>query len=543
MIGSTASADKNSLDTGTLGWSGLDNQADFKVEHSGVGLSMSPSLNTNILTSAAMTLPSALMSLGSSGSASSTTYAAISDGSVVIRDQAQQQQDVATLSRDVEHANNTLSPIFNKEKEQQRLRQAQLIGEIGGQVMDIVRTQGELDAEKEAVKSGQSKVARPSDSDSDQLWADYKQALTETQSYKDVMKTYGTGSSLQQAAQAATAAVQALAGGDIQQAIASGAAPYLAQLVKDATLPKVGTPTASQTAANLMGHAIVGAVVAQLSGKDAAAGAVGAVGGEFAAKYIRETLFDGRAVSDLTESEKQSLSALSTLAAGLASGLVSETTSGAASGAAAGKNAVENNALAIPVPPPPVAGTNTGDAVTEANQTLASALDKKLNELGEAIDKATDCSFGRACSSDDSGQTDGPNVAGNLTDAEKTELGGTETGAPMPPENDPNQNNEEPVQNLNQKQESAIKKIDNTIKNALKDHDITGTLKDMDGNPVPKENSGYWDHMQEMQNTLRGLRNHADTLKNVNNPEAQAAYGRATDAINKIESALKGNGI
>ena len=39
----------------------------------------------------------------------------------------------------------------------------------------------------------------------------------------------------------------------------------------------------------------------------------------------------------------------------------------------------------------------------------------------------------------------------------------------------------------------------------------------------PKENGGYWDHMQEMQNTLRGLRNHADTLKNVNNPEAQAA--------------------
>ncbi len=35
----------------------------------------------------------------------------------------------------------------------------------------------------------------------------------------------------------------------------------------------------------------------------------------------------------------------------------------------------------------------------------------------------------------------------------------------------------------------------------------------MDGKPVPKENGGYWDHMQEMQNTLRGLRNHADTLK------------------------------
>lgn len=65
----------------------------------------------------------------------------------------------------------------------------------------------------------------------------------------------------------------------------------------------------------------------------------------------------------------------------------------------------------------------------------------------------------------------------------------------------------------------------------------------MGGSPVPEESGGYWGHIQEMQNTLRGLRNHAETLKNVNNPEAQAAYGRATDAINNIKSALKGYGI
>jgi len=83
------------------------------------------------------------------------------------------------------------------------------------------------------------------------------------------------------------------------------------------------------------------------------------------------------------------------------------------------------------------------------------------------------------------------------------------------------------------------------IKNSIKDHDITGTLKDMDSNPIIKPDSGgkYWNHMKEMQDTLNGLRNHANTLKNVNNPEAQAAYGRATDAINKLESAIKGHGI
>lgn len=70
-----------------------------------------------------------------------------------------------------------------------------------------------------------------------------------------------------------------------------------------------------------------------------------------------------------------------------------------------------------------------------------------------------------------------------------------------------------------------------------------GTLKVMDENPVTKPNGGYWDHMQEMNNTLRGLRNNAETLKNINNPEAQAAYNRAIQAIDKIESSIKGYGI
>ncbi|MGE8278448.1 hypothetical protein ACQKSM_15630, partial [Erwinia amylovora] len=49
-------------------------------------------------------------------------------------------QDVAGLSRDVEHANQTLSPIFNKEKEQQRLQEAQKISEIALQAADIAAT-------------------------------------------------------------------------------------------------------------------------------------------------------------------------------------------------------------------------------------------------------------------------------------------------------------------------------------------------------------------------------------------------------------------
>ncbi|WP_224718507.1 polymorphic toxin type 25 domain-containing protein [Pectobacterium versatile] len=153
---------------------------------------------------------------------------------MLLRDTAKQVQDITTLSRDVEHANNALSPIFNKEKEQKRLKQAQLIGEIGAQVMDIVRTEGELKAQKAAEAKGDAKVNRPQDGDSVALWEAYKKALTESPTYKAEMQKYGTGSDFQRAAQAATAAIQALAGGDIQKAISTASAASGAQSGRNA---------------------------------------------------------------------------------------------------------------------------------------------------------------------------------------------------------------------------------------------------------------------------------------------------------------------
>lgn len=91
---------------------------------------------------------------------------------------------------------------------------------------------------------------------------------------------------------------------------------------------------------------------------------------------------------------------------------------------------MKNNALAIPVPPPPVTGTNTGDAVSEANLTMASALNKKLKEIGESFDEATQCMFGRACSSEDDKKENQPNSGKDLTDEGKAELGGTGSGTP-----------------------------------------------------------------------------------------------------------------
>ncbi|EKN4117466.1 hemolysin, partial [Yersinia enterocolitica] len=130
-----ATADKNTLDTGTLGFSNIGNKTDFKVEHQSVGISTGGNIGGQFVGNMANGL---LVGANNEGHADSTTHAAVSDGTITVRDTEKQQQNVADLSRDVEHANNALSPIFDKEKEQNRLREAQLIGEIGSQVSDVI---------------------------------------------------------------------------------------------------------------------------------------------------------------------------------------------------------------------------------------------------------------------------------------------------------------------------------------------------------------------------------------------------------------------
>ncbi|ENO4074811.1 contact-dependent inhibition effector tRNA nuclease [Escherichia coli] len=553
VIASTATADKNSLDTGTLGFSDIHNEADYKVSHSGISLSGGGSFGDKFQGN----MPGGMISAGGhSGHAEGTTQAAVADGTITIRDRDNQKQNLANLSRDPAHANDSISPIFDKEKEQRRLQTVGLISDIGSQVADIARTQGELNA----LKAAQDKYGPvPADATEEQRQA-YLAKLRDTPEYKKEQEKYGTGSDMQRGIQAATAALQGLVGGNMAGALAGASAPELANIIGH----HAGID--DNTAAKAIAHAILGGVTAALQGNSAAAGTIGAGTGEVIASAIAKSLYPGVDPSKLTEDQKQTVSTLATLSAGMAGGIASGDVAGAAAGAGAGKNVVENNALSLVARGCAVAApcrTKVAEQLLEIGAKagmagLAGAAVKDMadrmtsDELEHLItlqmmgnDEITTKYLSSLHDKYGSGAASNPNIGKDLTDAEKVELGGSGsgTGTPPPSENDPKQQNEKTVDKLNQKQESAIKKIDNTIKNALKDHDIIGTLKDMDGKPVPKENGGYWDHMQEMQNTLRGLRNHADTLKNVNNPEAQAAYGRATDAINKIESALKGYGI
>lgn len=130
VIASTANKDKNHLNTGTLSWTDIHNQADYQAEHSGGSLSTGGPVGKDLLTNMAGGM---LSGANNSGHAEGTTQAGVSEGTLIVRDTDKQQQDIAQLNRDTTHANDgSITPIFDKEQEQSRLKQAQLIGEIAG---------------------------------------------------------------------------------------------------------------------------------------------------------------------------------------------------------------------------------------------------------------------------------------------------------------------------------------------------------------------------------------------------------------------------
>ncbi|WP_158699235.1 hemagglutinin repeat-containing protein [Cronobacter dublinensis] len=364
VIGSTATADKNRLETGTLGFTDIHNKADYSVSHKGGSVGSGSLSVIGAVSSGLSAVSGAMLSgLGSGGHASGTTQSAVSEGSLVIHDKAGQQQDVASLSRDVADANDTVSPIFNKEKEQKRLQVAQMTSDIAGQMTSMVMTQGEINALKAArAAPGNANLSA--------------EALKQTQAYRDAFSEYGTGGKYQQIAQSASAAIAGLVNGDFSGAVAGAAAPFIATFVKN--------HTDEDSAQRILAHALAGAVIAKAQGKDALAGAAGASAGELTAKLALDLY--GKKPEQLGEDERQLVSALSSVAAGLAGAAVSDNTAGVQTAAQAGKNAVENNYLSATeaemkavLEHKEKAGTLTGDETKELADIRR--LDKERDQV------------------------------------------------------------------------------------------------------------------------------------------------------------------
>ncbi|MCT4701374.1 VENN motif pre-toxin domain-containing protein [Enterobacteriaceae bacterium H20N1] len=199
----------------------------------------------------------------------------------------------------------------------------------------MARTQGDLAGRKAAKDPTSLEEARQ------QLVKEGKpvtDAAVAKRAYNNASSYYGTGGMVQRGLQAVTGALTALAGGgNLAGVLAGASAPELANII--------GHRSGLSDDEALIAHAVLGGVVASLQGNSAAVGAAGALSGELAARVIKEQMFPGKSNSELSESDKQLISNLATLASGLAGNLTSGNSAGTTAAAQAGKNAAENNFL------------------------------------------------------------------------------------------------------------------------------------------------------------------------------------------------------
>ncbi|QYN44950.1 filamentous hemagglutinin N-terminal domain-containing protein [Gilliamella sp. ESL0441] len=336
---------KNKLDTGTISFSDIKNKADFKVTHVSVsGGTGGPGVPT---------------AYQNSDSDSSTTKSAVEKGELIIRNKEQQKQDINELSRDTESANNPLKQIFDKQKELDKIETVELIKDIAQQAKSVmnkydrIQAQNDVDKNKDALSKLEAEKAYNKLSDAEK--AKYKTVEDYYNQNKDYfyyvavdeqLKTNrennknlgGMGSDVSKGIDSAISIVTGIITGNITGGLAGASAPWVAEQIK--------IQTGDNETARLISHAILGAVVAELQGNSGLAGGAGAVTGELAADIIRKQLY-GKDVKDLTEAEKENISALAQLATGLAVASVGGDVGDVSTGIAAGKNAVENNYLKV----------------------------------------------------------------------------------------------------------------------------------------------------------------------------------------------------
>nr|WP_277268659.1 hemagglutinin repeat-containing protein [Pantoea septica] len=362
VIASTADAANNRLSTGTLGWDSIDNHASYSASSASFGISGGyKSDNAPGQQFAGGALPTFV---NMSGSASGTTRSAVADSTITVRDAQHQTQDVTGLSRDTENANGRIDKIFDKDKVNNQMAFAQGVQQLAGNIYGDVKAWKLNAAAKET--SERLLIEHP---DYARLPQDQFSTIVQSDpGYKAVAAQWGTGGTYSMVATAVAGALGGLSASNLGAAAGGAMAPYLANAIKKATTTYDAQGNEhTDVLANTMAHAVAGAVLAQIAGGSAAAGAAGAAGGELAAKAIVKVMYPGTDIRDLTESQKQTVSALSQMAAGLAGGIASDSALGGGTGAGAGKNAVENNSV-------------SGDSARQTVKQTAESLKEQVRE-------------------------------------------------------------------------------------------------------------------------------------------------------------------
>ncbi len=347
VIASTASADKNSLDTGTLGFSNLHNESQTRGNGYTVALSGSAGGSGN---GENRNLAPAIGTGQAEESHTGTTSSAVSGGSIVIRNPAEQKQDIADLSRDTADAHHGVDVNGDVQKVRDNLAVQSEGAALATSALDAYGKYAEQKARESNAALG-AKLASEGKLQGDT--PQEQEAFLKTQpGYQNT--EYGPGSAFWTKGSAAAGLLAGALGGNLKAGAAAGVAPLLASLVKEQK-----DPTARAAL-----HGIVAAALTQLSGGSSAdglkAGAIGAITASAMTDHLVSALYGDKKSSDLTADEKRLVSSLVSIAGGLAGAAVTDgSVSMAAMASETAKVEVENNSLSLPK-----GMTETGQATT-----------------------------------------------------------------------------------------------------------------------------------------------------------------------------------
>ncbi|MFU2090563.1 VENN motif pre-toxin domain-containing protein [Avibacterium avium] len=337
VIESEAETSKNRLQTYSISSTDIENHSEIKTESASISAG-SGGINPM------QALSSALSLLGNRHESSrSHTKSAISQNIAI---QTKTPENLTALSRDTKNANEQVQKQdLQKVQEQQEM--AKVIGEIVDNGISIATFEKREALNKLSLEKFQAEERYGKDSPQAKALGTQMQALQQ-----QLDQEFGLGSEKGMAIRAITAALQSAVQQDKAGAITALASPYLNREIHKLT---EGDST-KEKAANLMAHALLSAVEFQVTGKDPLTGAIAGVTGEATAQYLTKALYN-KAPSELTASEKETISSLSQLAGGLAGAFTAKVNGSGESqggsflsgvaGAETAKRAVENNYVAL----------------------------------------------------------------------------------------------------------------------------------------------------------------------------------------------------
>ncbi|WP_180297120.1 hemagglutinin repeat-containing protein, partial [Snodgrassella communis] len=272
-IASTAAKEHNQLTTNSLTFTDIENHSSFKASNTTISGGFSgkdstipgnPSYNP--------TLPQ-----HQSGSDHSTTHATISPGQITINGKQTSVEELGIHS-DIDSAHSQINQLPDL---QQIMDKQQAVADATATIANSVRTLSADMARKanQERQQAREKAEQELQSNNPELWQDYNQlsedkkqlVLRETsKDYRtadEQAQSWGIGGGKSRALNAVTSAVTGILGGQTNlQAATNALAPYAAELIGK----QFGHGDNQNQAAQLVAHALLGAISASINGGNAA---------------------------------------------------------------------------------------------------------------------------------------------------------------------------------------------------------------------------------------------------------------------------------